>query len=124
MGVALLAGGYRPSGMVRSSSGGVQRGVLVRVMARISMPVEAGNQAINDGTLGAVMQRAAERWKPEAMYFTTFDGQRTAFMVFDLPDASAMPPFAEPFFRELNASVQLAPAMNGDDLQKGLSQLG
>jgi len=93
-------------------------------MARISMPVESGNQAIKDGTLGAVMQRAAERWKPEAMYFTTFDGQRTAFMVFDLPDASGIPPFAEPFFRGLNASVQLAPAMNGDDLQKGLSQLG
>jgi hypothetical protein len=87
------------------------------------MPVEAGNQAIKDGTLGAVMQRAAERWKPEAMYFTTFDGERTAFMVFDLQDASGIPPFAEPFFRELNASVQLVPAMNGDDLQKGLSQL-
>jgi hypothetical protein len=44
-------------------------------------------------------------------------------MVFDLPDASAIPPFAEPLFRELNAKVQLAPAMNADDLQKGLSQL-
>ncbi len=88
------------------------------------MPVESGNRAIKDGSLGTAMQRAAQRWKPEAMYFTTFDGQRTAFMVFDLPDASDMPPFAEPFFRELNADVQLAPAMNGDDLQKGLSQLG
>jgi len=93
-------------------------------MARISMPVESGNRAIKDGTLGTAMQRAAERWKPEAMYFTTFDGRRTAFMVFNLPDASDLPPFAEPFFRELNADVQLAPAMNGDDLQKGLSQLG
>jgi hypothetical protein len=45
-------------------------------------------------------------------------------MVFDLPDASDIPPFAEPFFNELNADVQLAPVMNGDDLQKGLSQLG
>jgi len=88
------------------------------------MPVESGNQAIKDGTLGAAMQRAAERWKPEAMYFTALDGQRTALMVFDLPDVSAIPSFAEPFFRELNASVQLAPAMNGDDLRKGLSQLG
>lgn len=96
----------------------------MRVMARIGIPVEAGNQAIKDGALGAAMQRAAERWKPEAMYFTTFDGQRTAFMVFDLPDASGIPPFAEPFFRELNANVQLAPVMNADDLQKGLSQLG
>jgi hypothetical protein len=96
----------------------------MRVMAKISMPVEAGNQAIKDGTIGTLMQRAAERWKPEAMYFTTFDGRRTAFMVFDLPDASDLPPFAEPFFRGLNADVELAPVMNADDLQKGLSQLG
>jgi hypothetical protein len=95
----------------------------MRVMAKISVPVEAGNQGIKDGTIGAMMQRAAERWKPEAMYFTTFDGRRTAFMVFDLPDASGIPPFAEPFFQGLNADVQLAPAMNGDDLQTGLSQL-
>jgi hypothetical protein len=45
-------------------------------------------------------------------------------MVFDLPDASGIPSFAEPFFAELNASLELAPVMNGDDLQKGLSQLG
>ncbi|HTW02408.1 MAG TPA: hypothetical protein VMF87_19045 [Streptosporangiaceae bacterium] len=96
----------------------------MRVMAKITIPVEAGNQAIKDGTIGAMMQRAAERWKPEAMYFTTFDGRRTAFMVFDLPDASGIPSLAEPFFQGLNADVELAPAMNGDDLQKGLSQLG
>ena len=88
------------------------------------MPVESGNQAIKDGTLGAVVQRAAERWKPEAMYFTTFNGERTAYLVFDLPDSSGIPSFAEPFFAELNANLELAPVMNGDDLQKGLSQLG
>jgi hypothetical protein len=93
-------------------------------MARISMPVEPGNRAIKDGRVGAIMQRAAERWKPEAMYFTTFDGRRTAYMVFDLPDSSGIPPFAEPFFQELDAEVELAPAMNTDDLQAGLSQLG
>ena len=88
------------------------------------MPVESGNQAIKDGTLAAVVQRTAERWKPEAMYFTTFNGERTAYLVFDLPDSSGIPSFAEPFFTELNAGVELAPVMNGDDLQKGLSQLG
>ena len=96
----------------------------MRVMARISIPVETGNRAIRDGSLGTVMQHAAERWKPEGMYFTTFDGRRTAFMVFDLPDASDIPPFAEPFFTALNADVELAPVMNGVDLQSGLAQLG
>ncbi len=95
----------------------------MRVMARITMPTEAGNEAIKNGTLGATMQRAEAQWKPEGMYFTTFDGRRTAYMVFDLPDSSDMPTFAEPFFDGLNADVQLAPVMNVEDLQKGLSQL-
>ena len=86
----------------------------MRVMARISIPVEAGNKGIRDGSLPKVMQQTAERWKPEAAYFTTFDGRRTAFFIFDMPDASAIPPFAD-------AEVQISPVMNTDDLQKGLS---
>jgi hypothetical protein len=93
-------------------------------MARVSMPVEAGNQSIRDGRLPKAMQHAAERWKPEAMYFTTFDGQRTAFMVFDMPESADIPAFAEPLFQELSAEVVISPAMNPDDLQRGLAQLG
>ncbi len=96
----------------------------MRVMAKISMPVEPANQAIRDGKLPVVMQRTMDRWHPEATYFTTFDGRRTAFMVFNLDDPSDIPPFAEPFFMDLQADVELAPVMDAADLQKGLSQLG
>ena len=96
----------------------------MRVMARITVPVESGNRAIQDGTIATVMQQTAERWNPEAMYFTTFDGQRSAFIVFDLPDPSDVPAFAEPFFNNLDANVLIAPTMNGEDLQEGLSKLG
>ena len=58
------------------------------------------------------------------MCSTTFDGQRTAFMAFDLLDASGIPPFSEPFFRELSANFQIAPVMDADDLQQGLARLG
>lgn len=95
----------------------------MRVMARIVIPVEAGNKGIRDGELPKIVQRTAERWSPEAMYFTTFDGRRTAYVVFDMPDSSGIPAFAEPFFMGLNAEVQFSPVMNGDDLQKGLSSL-
>ena len=54
----------------------------MRVMARVSIPVEAGNKGIRDGSLPKVMQQTAERWNPEAAYFTTFDGRRTAFFIF------------------------------------------
>lgn len=94
------------------------------VMARVSMPVEAGNRAISNGTIGNLMQGAAERWKPDAMLLTTFDGRRPSCVTFDLPAASDMPPFAEPFFSGLDADLELAPMMNSGDLPKGLSRLG
>jgi hypothetical protein len=96
----------------------------MRTMARISIPVEAGNAGIKSGSLPKTIQGLVERWSPEAMYFTTFDGRRTAFVVFDMPDASAIPGFAEPLFQELNAEVTFAPAMNAEDLRKGLSEFG
>ena len=96
----------------------------MRVMATISIPVEAGTRAISDGSLPKVIQQTTDRWSPEAMYFTTSGGRRTAFVVFDMPDSSAMPVFGEPFFTHLNAEIQISPVMNPDDLQKGLTELG
>jgi hypothetical protein len=93
-------------------------------MARITVPVESGSQAIKNGSLGKLIQTAAERWKPEAMYFGPSEGRRTAFMVFDMPDPSDMVAFAEPWFQGLNADVEIIPVMNGDDVQKGLAKLG
>jgi len=96
----------------------------MRVLATISIPVEAGNRAISEGSLPKVIQQVADRWRPEAMYFTASGGTRTAFVVFDMPDSSALPVFAEPFFSQLNAEIQISPVMNPDDLQKGLTELG
>jgi hypothetical protein len=96
----------------------------MRVMARVSIPVQEGNRAVSDGSLPSLIQRTAERWHPEAMYFTTFDGRRTAYLVFDMPSAPDIPTFAEPFFTQLNAEVELAPVMDSADLQKGIAQLG
>jgi len=95
----------------------------MRMMARISIPVEAGNRGIIEGTLPKVVQEFTERWKPEAAYFTAFEGRRTVFAVFDMADSSVMPAFSEPFFSQFNAEVEFMPVMNVDDLQKGLSEL-
>jgi hypothetical protein len=95
----------------------------MRVLAKISIPVEAGNRGIIEGSLPKVLQEFTERWKPEATYFTSFGGLRTVFTVFDMADSSVMPVFAEPFFSQFNAEVEFMPVMNVDDLQKGLSEL-
>jgi len=96
----------------------------MRVMARITVPVEAGNKAMQEDRIGPAMQRIVERWKPEALYCVLFEGKRGMYMVFDLPDASGASEFCEPLFRELNAEVDIAPAMTAEDLQKGLSAFG
>lgn len=94
----------------------------MRMMARAVMSGAGVAEKVRDGTVGRVMQQIAERWKPEAMYFTSTDGYRSAFIVFDMADPSQMPPFSEPLFA-LGAQVTMTPVMNSDDLAKGLSAL-
>ncbi|MEV6168150.1 DUF3303 family protein [Streptomyces sp. NPDC051954] len=96
----------------------------MRVLFRAHLDTERSNEAIRNGTLGKLMQSSMEQVKPEAAYFTTDEGRRTCFLVFDLQDSSQMPAIAEPFFLELGAEVSYTPVMNPEDLQKGLSALG
>jgi hypothetical protein len=48
-------------------------------------------------------------------------GKRSAIFVFDMQDSSQIPAIVEPAFRDVNAEVYLTPAMNMEDLQKGLA---
>ena len=93
----------------------------MRMMMKVSIPIEAGNQAIKDGSLVRAIQSTTERLKPEAAYFLTSEGDRTALFFFNMDDSSQIPAFAEPLFTALNASLTLSPVMNADDLQKGLA---
>ncbi len=96
----------------------------MRVMARVLIPAQAGNRAVSNGTVGKIIQTTAEQWKPEAMYFTASEGKRCAYMIFDMPDSSDLPPFAEPLFSGLDADIEIAPVMDVEDLQQGLAKLG
>jgi hypothetical protein len=93
------------------------------MMLKVTIPVEAGNAAVQDGSLPKIMSETLERLKPEAAYFLSDNGARTAIMVFDMTDAADLPRIAEPFFRGLNAGVTVQPVMNADDLKKGLSKI-
>jgi hypothetical protein len=95
----------------------------MRTMIKITMHVEAGNQAFKEGTLPKIMLEALERLKPEAAYFMPERGIRTAVFVVDLKDPSEIPAIAEPFFEKLRAAVEFQPVMNADDLKKGLARI-
>jgi hypothetical protein len=94
----------------------------MRVRTKIQIPVDAGNKAIKDGQLPKLMEAALATLKPEAAYFLVEDGQRTVELFFDLKDVSQIPVIVEPFFMGLNASVDVTPVMNADDLRAGLGQ--
>lgn len=71
----------------------------MRMLLRVSIPVEAGNAAAKAGTLGSTVERILADLKPEAAYFFADDsGQRSGSIVFDMKDASENPAVAEPGF--------------------------
>jgi hypothetical protein len=93
-------------------------------MLRARIPVEAGNVGLSEGTLPAALQEVMELVQPESVYIGPDEGQRCVMIVFDLKDSSDIPAITEPFFQKMNASVQLLPVMNQDDLRAGMAKLG
>jgi hypothetical protein len=96
----------------------------MRMLLKISMPVEKGNEAAKGGALQKSIKATMKALKPEAAYFYPEDGKRTAIMVFDMQNSWQIPAMVEPLFQNLGASVHLTPVMNGEDLQRGLKEAG
>ena len=94
----------------------------MRVMLRFTLPVEKGNQAFKDGSLGKTLESIMNKLKPEAAYFGPSDGKRSGMMFFDLAEPSQIVEVAEPLFSNLHAAIEIVPVMNGDDLRKGIAK--
>ncbi len=89
----------------------------MRMLLRVSIPVEEGNAAAKAGTLGSTIEKILAELKPEAAYFfADDDGQRSGGIVFDMKESSQIPAVAEPWFLAFNAKVSLRPVMNPKDL--------
>lgn len=97
----------------------------MRMLVHAKIPHMAFNAAVRDGTAGIKLKRILEETKPEAVYFTEYNGQRSAIMIINLPDASKIPSFAEPWFLSFNADVEFHAVMTPEELGRaGLDELG
>jgi hypothetical protein len=97
----------------------------MRVILHVQLPHEPFNTYVRDGSAAAKMKRILDELKPEAAYFTEFDGRRSGLLVIQLNDSSQIPSVAEPWFLTFNADCHLHPAMSAEDLAKsGLESLG
>ncbi len=97
----------------------------MRMLLNVKFPHDEFNKAVRDGTVGQKIGRILDDAKPEAVYFTDQDGQRSAILVINLVDPSQIPAFAEPWFLTFKADVKFQVVMTPGDLQKaGLEELG
>jgi hypothetical protein len=97
----------------------------MRMILKVSIPMEPFNTYVRDGSAGKRVARILEDIRPEAAYFWEEEGLRGGILVVDLPEASKIPALAEPWFLSFNATVQIRPTMTPEDLAKaGLEALG
>jgi hypothetical protein len=97
----------------------------MRILMQIKLPVEPFNTYVKDGSAGAKMQKILAELKPEAVYFTEFEGHRGGIIVVNMDNTSQIPSLAEPWFLTFNARVEFKPAMTPEDLGKaGLDAIG
>jgi hypothetical protein len=95
------------------------------MLLTVRLPHESFNAAVKDGSVGAKMEAILDAIKPEAVYFTEMNGQRTVVIIVELEKPSAVPALAEPWFLTFNANVEFHVVMSPEDLQEaGLDRLG
>jgi hypothetical protein len=95
----------------------------MRMLMKVQIPVETGNEGIKSGALPQTVRDFAETARPEAMYFTVAEGKRTMFAVVDMATTADMPRLGEPFFLKLGASIEVTPCMNAEELAAGLKAI-
>ena len=97
----------------------------MKILMNVKIPHRTFNAAVADGTVGAKLDKILKANKPKAAYFTEQNGQRSALLIVELPDASKIPALAEPWFLTFEADVQMHPVMLPEDLKRaGLDAIG
>ena len=92
----------------------------MRLMLKFTIPVEKGNEAAADGTIGPAIEAMIEQVQAEAAYFTVDEGKRAGFIFFDETDPTQLTKINEPLFAKLNAAISVQPVLSLEELKKSL----
>ncbi len=90
----------------------------MRMLMKVTIPNDGFNPHFRNGSVGQKMQQLLGEMKPEAVYFTEMNGMRTGILIVDVPQPSAVPALAEPWFVVFNATVEFHIVMSPEDLAK------
>ena len=97
----------------------------MKMILRITMPIEPFNSMIKKGTIGKTIEKIMADLKPEVVYFTLDNGERSALMIVNINKPNDYVKYAEPFFLEFNASIKYDIAMSPEELaSSGLETIG
>ena len=97
----------------------------MRMLVHVKFPHEPFNAAVRNGSAGKTIERILSETKPEAVYFTEYDGRRGAILIVDIKEPSQIPDLAEPWFLSFSADVSAHIVMSAEDLgRSGLDALG
>ena len=89
----------------------------MRMLLKASIPTEAGNAGIRNGSMMEKMGSILEDAKPEAVYFFIENGKRTCLIIFDMNEQTQLPAVVEPWFLSMGADITMVPVMNGEDFE-------
>jgi hypothetical protein len=89
----------------------------MRFMLKCRIPNETANQAIMDGTLFPKLQGFIQRIRPEAVYYSLADGQRTIFFVLNVDSPEKWPFTLEPLWHDVKADITVWPVFTPDEMQ-------
>jgi hypothetical protein len=92
----------------------------MRLMLKFAIPVERGNAAAKDGTLGQAIENLIKATKADAAYFTMVNGKRGGMIFFEENDTTRLPQINEPMFAALDAAIEIVPVLMLDELKRGL----
>jgi hypothetical protein len=84
----------------------------------VEFPNEPFSTLVREKKVGALIGRIMAEIKPEAAYFSEYEGKRGGIFVIEVSSSSQIPALAEPFFLNFDATCKFRAAMTPEDLGK------